>query len=245
MTGLATTKGVKKLHEEFIKKAKEKHGDKYSYELINDTNYNYKNKVPIICQKHKIFFQQPNHHLSGRGCAKCGRDVCASMFKKTLTDEQITFLKNNIEKMSMVEFQKEFKLNDQTIRKEMKRHNIKWISENYGPIYEDIPKNLWNNLLSGAKSRNLTVEITPKDIWDLFIKQNKLCALSGIEIYFGKTKRGKTTASVDRIDSNLGYIITNIQIVHKKINQIKTDLSQDDFIYYCTCVANKFNNKVK
>lgn len=246
MTDLTMTKDVKKLHEEFIKKAKEKHGDRYSYELINDTNYkNSKSKIPIICQKHKTFFQQPNHHLSGRGCTKCGRDVCANMFKKTLTDEQIAFLKNNIGKISMIEFQKEFKLNDQTIRKEMKRHNIKWISEDYGPIYKDISKNLWNNLLRGAKSRNLIVEIKPKDIWDLFIKQNRLCALSGIEIYFGKTKREETTASVDRIDSNLGYIITNIQIVHKKINQIKMDISQDDFVYYCKCVANKFNSEVK
>lgn len=246
MTDLVTIKNVKNLCKEFIKKAKEKHGDRYSYELINDANYkNSKSKIPIICQKHKIFFQQPNHHLSGRGCPKCGRDICANIFKKTLTDDQITFLKNNIGKIPMIEFQKEFKLNGQTIRKEMKRHNIKWVSEDYGPIYKDISKNLWNNLLRGAKSRNLVVEIKPKDIWDLFIKQNRLCALSGIEIYFGKTKHEETTASVDRIDSSLGYTVTNIQIVHKKINQIKMDISQDDFVYYCKCVANKFNNEVK
>lgn len=234
------------LKEVFLEKAKKVHGDRYNYELVDYTNYkNNKIKIPIICQKHGTFFQQPNHHISGRGCMRCGRDVCANIFKKELNNDQIKFLRQNIDKMTMVEFQKEFNLNDQTIRKEMKRYNIKWISEDYGPIYEDIPKYLWRGLCNGAKTRNLVVEITPKNIWDLFIKQNRLCALSGIEICFGKTRKGVNTASVDRIDSSLGYIISNIQIVHKKINQIKMDLSQDDFIDLCVHVANKFNSEVK
>ena len=55
---------------EFIKKARDKHGDKYDY-----TNVKYDNahtKVCIICKEHGEFWQQPNSHLNGNGCPKCG-----------------------------------------------------------------------------------------------------------------------------------------------------------------------------
>lgn len=56
--------------EEFIKKSKEIHGDKYGY---HKTVYiNYMTKVKIFCNIHKIFFEQiPANHLRGHGCEKC------------------------------------------------------------------------------------------------------------------------------------------------------------------------------
>jgi len=46
--------------EDFIKKAKEIHSDKYDYSLI--------------CPIHGVFEQQPNAHLNYKGCFKCGID---------------------------------------------------------------------------------------------------------------------------------------------------------------------------
>lgn len=54
----------------FIAKAKEVHGDNYSYELVN-----YKNiltKIKITCLEHGIFEQTPHDHLSACGCPICG-----------------------------------------------------------------------------------------------------------------------------------------------------------------------------
>ena len=56
--------------EQFIKKAKVVHGNKYDYSLVDYKNN--KTKVKIICHEHGIFEQTPNHHLSGNGCSKCG-----------------------------------------------------------------------------------------------------------------------------------------------------------------------------
>ena len=56
--------------EEFIKKACEKHGDKYDYTKMNYVDY--ETKVCIICPEHGIFEQKPHIHLSGSGCHKCG-----------------------------------------------------------------------------------------------------------------------------------------------------------------------------
>lgn len=55
--------------EEFIKKAKEIHGDKYDYSL--SIYIKYKQKVKIICPLHGVFEQTPDKHLQKRGCSEC------------------------------------------------------------------------------------------------------------------------------------------------------------------------------
>lgn len=70
-------KGLYKTTEEFIKEAREAHGDKYDY---SKTEYNGShNKVCIICPKHGEFWQMAKDHLRGQGCSKCGAD---EMWKK-------------------------------------------------------------------------------------------------------------------------------------------------------------------
>lgn len=60
--------------DEFIKKAKEIHGDKYDYSKVEYVNT--QTKVCIICPEHGEFWQKPNKHLSAKqGCPKCA-GVC-------------------------------------------------------------------------------------------------------------------------------------------------------------------------
>ena len=54
--------------EEFIEKARKKHGDKYDYGLIKEYKGG-KQKVPIICKKHGVFYQRAEDHLFGHGCS--------------------------------------------------------------------------------------------------------------------------------------------------------------------------------
>lgn len=57
--------------EEFIKRAREVHGDKYDY---SQTVYiGTLQEVHIICPEHGDFMQAPQYHLRGSGCPKCGR----------------------------------------------------------------------------------------------------------------------------------------------------------------------------
>ena len=58
--------------EEFIKRAKEIHGDKYDYSKVEYINS--QTKVCIICPEHGEFWQRANEHLQGRGCLKCCHD---------------------------------------------------------------------------------------------------------------------------------------------------------------------------
>lgn len=55
----------------FLKRAGEKHGNKYDY---SQTNYiNFKTKVKIICLLHGEFEQLPQNHLNGADCPQCSR----------------------------------------------------------------------------------------------------------------------------------------------------------------------------
>ena len=53
----------------FIEKAKNIHGDKYNYSLVDYVTA--KTKIKIICSKHGIFEQIPNNHLLNKGCPRC------------------------------------------------------------------------------------------------------------------------------------------------------------------------------
>jgi hypothetical protein len=72
-------KAITLSQDEFIKKAKEAHGDKYDYSKINYVNY--KTKINIICPKHTEFSQTPKNHLDGQNCP-----TCASTSKITTDD---------------------------------------------------------------------------------------------------------------------------------------------------------------
>lgn len=55
--------------DEFIKRARLKHGNRYNYnKIIYKGN---KIKIEIECRIHGYFWQKPNAHLSGNGCPKC------------------------------------------------------------------------------------------------------------------------------------------------------------------------------
>lgn len=55
--------------DEFIKKAKKIHGDKYDYSKICYVNA--KTKICITCPEHGEFWQTPDSHLRSNGCPEC------------------------------------------------------------------------------------------------------------------------------------------------------------------------------
>ena len=61
--------GPRKSFEEFVKLARETHGDKYEY--IEHTYVGMKSPMTIICPEHGEFRQDPYAHIHGAGCAKC------------------------------------------------------------------------------------------------------------------------------------------------------------------------------
>jgi hypothetical protein len=124
--------------------------------------------------------------------------------------------------------------------------NAKWKG------YKEVPGSFINRITSRSKKSNREVEINAKDVYELWTKQNKKCALSGLSINFTNVNKGTPdkpwskydlvcTASLDRIDSNKGYTKDNVQLVHKDVNMIKKEYDQNYFLKLCQLITE--NNK--
>ena len=109
---------------------------------------------------------------------------------------------------------------------------------NYKGKYNAIPYTWFNMKQKGGLARGYEWSLTIEDIWKLYEDKEGVCALSGVPI--GWAEKGLTaTASIDRIDSSEGYIIENVQLVHKDINFMKQQFDQDYFVSMCKAVADK------
>ena len=107
--------------------------------------------------------------------------------------------------------------------------------------YESISGVYFSRLKKGAGSRDLKFDISIKDLWDLFIKQKKLCALTKIKLNLVRNytkNRIDQTASLDRIDNQKGYVKNNIHWVHKDVNIMKGKLDVNYFIEICIAISN-------
>lgn len=107
--------------------------------------------------------------------------------------------------------------------------------------YQLIPPSQIKNIKKGAKSRQIKYDVSTKYLEKLFLLQEEKCALSGVQISFAKNytefSTGIGTASLDRIDSSKGYIKGNVQWVHKKVNIMKQDMTDEEFINWCKTIA--------
>ena len=106
---------------------------------------------------------------------------------------------------------------------------------------DEIPACYWSQIIKSAESRNIDFNLNRKEMFDLFEKQKRKCAISGLAIGFAESAiehgHGFTTASVDRIDNDESYVLANVQWVHKSINKMRGRLTVGDFIELCQAVA--------
>ena len=73
-------------YQDFIKRARKKHGDKYDYSRVNFDKIT--DKICIICPKHGEFWQIATDHLQGCGCPKC------SVRQSKAEDEIVSFIQS-------------------------------------------------------------------------------------------------------------------------------------------------------
>lgn len=111
--------------------------------------------------------------------------------------------------------------------------------------HEEISGVYWNTVKKSAKERNLAVNITIEQAWELFLKQGRRCALTGIPIRFAACKNERGNASLDRIDSNKPYNLDNVQWVDKHINKMKWEFSEEKLRKYCRLILDNYNNKLE
>ena len=90
--------------------------------------------------------------------------------------------------------------------------------------------------------------MTPEFLWNLYLQQNKHCALTRVPIVLdNKIKNGNVdwsivTASVDRIDSSKGYIEGNVWWVHKDVNRLKNNYTLEELVNWCKLIIDVHGN---
>lgn len=100
-----------------------------------------------------------------------------------------------------------------------------------------------NRIKTGAKKlRSLEHNIDTaylKGLWEL---QDGLCAVSGMPMVISashNTPEFALSISLDRIDSSVGYVEGNVQLVCTGVNIMKNTMSMAQFVEFCNRVSEK------
>lgn len=100
-------------------------------------------------------------------------------------------------------------------------------------------------LRSKAMQRRKGDEVISLDALELlWHTQRGCCAITGwpmtMELANGVVH---TNCSIDRVDSKLGYVVGNVQLVCRAANIAKNSLTQDEFVSLCAAVLEVSNGK--
>ena len=132
---------------------------------------------------------------------------------------------------------KEYYINNREKLKTASRlHKQTYTAKHETDIYSRL-----RNICTKARSRkkkefNLTVDY----LYDLWIKQKGQCAYTKLPMTTSSNQ--PNLVSLDRIDSKVGYVEGNVQLVCFSVNLMKHDFTEDFFISMCHLVSR--NNSV-
>lgn len=164
----------------------------------------------------KDYDRSTNKHIYWICCCECG----------TIRSVLLRSLKNHVS------------IQCENCRFQDRKGKIRYLGHEDGKI----PRSYWCRLKGCAEYRGISFEITIEDAWNVFLSQQKKCSLTGQEIgFFSCTS---ATASLDRIDSSKGYVVGNIQWLHKDINMLKNNYKEEHFIEMCKEISEWQNRKI-
>lgn len=130
------------------------------------------------------------------------------------------------------------KKNKIKIREEYPSRTLRGLDKKFSGENEIMPMK-WTAIKRAAMIRNIPFKISKEEAIKLLHEQDYKCTLSGVEINLPKKFNQSNTynASLDRIDNNLPYIISNVQWVHKHLNWIKWIKNNLEFYEICKMVT--------
>lgn len=119
-----------------------------------------------------------------------------------------------------------------------------FIKERYETSGQDqIHQTWWSCFLDRVHKSKMRVYFTKEEAYNLYLKQNKKCALSGLPLYFKNFNKESDdrlrsyNASIDRKNSSKEYTLDNIQFIDKRINIMKNNQNENIFKELCSRIA--------
>ena len=195
--------------QDFIKKSKIVHGDKYDYSKVE-----YKNnriKVTIICPLHGEFSQKPLDHLHGSGCPECGK-------KFGIAEKQV--LKALREKYENVEYQ----------------YPPKWLKSKTSPQTIDfyLPEYNIGIEYQGRQHFYSNKKFGGDDEFEKILKRDKrkfeLCSNNEVKLFYISFEKKTPDTYMDKIYHSIDELLTAIDEYIEKSKQYKFNESELSFI---------------
>lgn len=97
-------------------------------------------------------------------------------------------------------------------------------------------KQIYNNLKSSAKKRNINFTLTISELSNISFPIS--CPVLNIPLKWHRNQPQEDSYSFDRIDSSKGYEIDNLIIISVKANRAKNNLSQEEILKFCNYYKN-------
>jgi len=105
----------------------------------------------------------------------------------------------------------------------------------------------FRNIKSRERGRGVEVTVTIEDLKKQWDEQNGKCEFTGINLKISEYKKISTnqiySASLDRIDSNKGYVKGNIRWVSRAINHMKNTMSDEMVWELCGLIYENYKQK--
>jgi hypothetical protein len=173
-----------------------------------------------------------------RKMGKCTCKNCGVEFEKPLTE-----LRRN-EKLNRPNFCSRTCVGKCNIK------NLKEYREQNRGVQKRLPISIMSKLkyhFKSVKSRNKPYDITIDDLKEIWDKQDGRCYFTNVPLELMSHSKKKPSpiysASLDRIDSNLGYVKENIRWVSKPINYMKHTMSDDMTWELCNLIKDNLIKK--
>lgn len=103
-------------------------------------------------------------------------------------------------------------------------------------------KNYISSLLNHSSKRRFNdFNLDIQYLLDMYESQKGLCAISGVKMTYEHNAK-TTNISIDRIDSKIGYVKGNINLVCYIVNIMKQSFTKKDFIDFCEKIVDYNKN---
>lgn len=85
---------------------------------------------------------------------------------------------------------------------------------------------MWSHAKKRSRVSGILFNINPEDVPDI----PNICPVLGIDLVRNINKNGPSDSSpsLDRVDTNAGYVIDNIRIISNRANRIKSDATFEE-----------------
>ena len=188
-----------------------------------------RNKLPLCsncCRKCRKTRQDTKFVGNKRICEDCVANDIKEWRRKNkehLLENHTEWRNKNPEKISRYRTLERKRIqSDYTI---FLRNKVKDLQRKHRRIFN----NLDSRSISRSRKRNKTeINITVDYVINLWKSQDGKCAITKMQMEY--SYNNLMSVSIDRIDSNNGYIIGNVQLVCKWVNYAKNEYSNEEII---------------